>query len=50
MVLSRRESLMALCEGREGMGAVEKGPREELAAQYAATLDLRLESGRLGSS
>ena len=50
MVLSHRESLMALCEGMEGMGAVENGPREELAAQYAATLDLRLESGRLGSS
>lgn len=50
MVLSHRGSLMALCEGMEGMGAVEKGPREELAAQYAATLDLRLESGLLGSS
>lgn len=41
---------MALCEGMEGVAAVEKGPREELAVQYAGTLDLRLGSGRLGSS
>ena len=27
---------MALCEGMEGVGAVEKGPREELAASMLA--------------
>lgn len=36
---------MALCEGMEGVGAVEKGPREELAASILA-----LEAGSLQAS